>query len=165
MKIPLTAINITESLIFLILLSLPVPAFCDKPLDINDLMTHREFTAAGLNKLTPEEIDALNRWLNGFAGDRTLAEKAVQPEKKRTKGVLKSLFDSSESRTYRIESVSRGVSFEINNRHFEAMKKCPGFDRGDEVTFTEGSPYGLCSTAVFTKPDSGESCKVWCEDE
>src|SRR5262247_3711254 len=40
-------------------------AFADGP-DIRKLMTPEQFHAAGLDKLSPEEIDALNRWIVGY---------------------------------------------------------------------------------------------------
>jgi hypothetical protein len=37
-----------------------------KPVDIRDLMNVTQFDAAGLNKLSPDEIKALNAWLNRY---------------------------------------------------------------------------------------------------
>ena len=36
--------------------------------DISELMTAREFTGAGLQKLTPSELEALNAWLAKYTG-------------------------------------------------------------------------------------------------
>jgi hypothetical protein len=41
---------------------------------IQDAMTPAEFKAAGLNKLSPEELERLNAWLQGY---REVAEKAA----------------------------------------------------------------------------------------
>jgi hypothetical protein len=41
---------------------------------IQDVMTPAEFKAAGLNKLSPEELQKLNAWLQGY---REVAEKAA----------------------------------------------------------------------------------------
>jgi hypothetical protein len=46
---------------------------------IQEVMTPEEFKAAGLNKLSPEELQKLNAWLQGY---REVAEKAA--EKKAT---------------------------------------------------------------------------------
>jgi hypothetical protein len=46
---------------------------------VQDVMTPGEFKAAGLNKLSPEELQKLNAWLQGY---REVAEKAA--EKKAT---------------------------------------------------------------------------------
>ncbi|MGH8377516.1 MAG: hypothetical protein ACRER7_01035 [Gammaproteobacteria bacterium] len=41
-----------------------------KPVDIRDLMTVTEFDQAGLNKLSPDELKALNVWLNQYLVER-----------------------------------------------------------------------------------------------
>jgi hypothetical protein len=46
---------------------------------IEQMMTSGEFKAAGLNKLSPEELQKLNAWLQGY---REVAEKTA--EKKAT---------------------------------------------------------------------------------
>lgn len=48
-----------------------------KPVDIRDLMTVTQFDKAGLNKLSPDEIKALNSWLNQYLQSRTA--KASRP--------------------------------------------------------------------------------------
>ncbi|MBE9535715.1 MAG: hypothetical protein IMF07_00905 [Proteobacteria bacterium] len=161
---------IKKAIIILLVLS-PAFSFAEEPLDIADLMTHREYKEAGLEKLSNEEIESLNRWLNKFispslgAGRSTPIGSLQADEKGPKKSPLSTLFGDSESKTYKVQSVSRGSSFEINNRNYEASKKCPSFKEGDEVIFLEGSAYGLCTTAVFAKPGTSESCKVWCEED
>ena len=39
----------------------------DKPLDVRDVMTATQFHATGLDKLTPEQLDAFNAWLATYA--------------------------------------------------------------------------------------------------
>jgi hypothetical protein len=51
----------------------------ETPGSIEQAMTSAEFKAAGLNKLSPEELQKLNAWLQGY---REVAEKAA--EKKAT---------------------------------------------------------------------------------
>ncbi|TVR55140.1 MAG: hypothetical protein EA425_00870 [Puniceicoccaceae bacterium] len=48
--------------------------------DISELMTEEEFQAAGLQKLSPEELAALNTWLYGYVEveRKVAAEKAVE---------------------------------------------------------------------------------------
>ncbi len=159
-----------KKMVFIFILLSPLTSFAGESLDIADLMTHHEYKAAGLDKLSPEEVEALNRWLTEFNAkkrdDQTpsttdaAGESALNPEKGGT-----NLFGGKKSKTYKIQHVSGETSFEINNRKFEASKKCPGFKRGDEVEFIEGSAYGLCTTALFTKPGSSGPCKVWCEED
>ena len=39
----------------------------DKPVDVRDLMTASQFHAAGLDRLTPQELAAFNAWLATYA--------------------------------------------------------------------------------------------------
>lgn len=43
--------------------ALALPALADQDPDVRSLMTPEEFSAAGLGKLSPAEIEALNRWV------------------------------------------------------------------------------------------------------
>jgi len=54
---------------------------------IKEMMSPEEFKAAGLNKLSPEELEKLNAWLQGY---RETTEKVT--EKKTEKRVAKSFF-------------------------------------------------------------------------
>lgn len=47
----------------LALCALALPAAADQSPDVRTLMTPEEFSAAGLGKLSPAEIEALNRWV------------------------------------------------------------------------------------------------------
>src|SRR6266496_5792141 len=60
---------------------------------IQDVMTPAEFKAAGLNKLSPEELQKLNAWLQGY---REVAEKAA--EKKATARAERTKLDMLVSR-------------------------------------------------------------------
>ena len=151
-------------------LLMPAFSFAGEKLDIADLMTHREYKEAGLDKLSPEEVDSLNLWLEKFASTKADTAKNIPLDisravEKPEKGVISKLFNDPKSKTYTIQSAFKGSTFEINNRNFEASKLCSGFKKGDEVVFLEGSAYGLCSTAVFAKPGSSKTCKVWCEED
>jgi hypothetical protein len=55
---------------------------------IQEVMSPEEFKAAGLNKLSSEELEKLNAWLQGY---REAAEKAT--EKKTEKRMTKSFFN------------------------------------------------------------------------
>jgi hypothetical protein len=56
--------------------------------DIRTLMTPEQFRAAGLDKLSPEEIDALNRWIVSYtvedAPEIRRSDPVVQAEVKKT---------------------------------------------------------------------------------
>jgi hypothetical protein len=54
---------------------------------IQQMMTPEEFKAAGLNKLSPEQLEKLNAWLQGY---REATEKVT--EKKTENRVMKSFF-------------------------------------------------------------------------
>jgi hypothetical protein len=50
-----------------------------KPVDIRDLMNVNQFDASGLNKLSPDEIKALNLWLNQYLDTRSVSAPAPGP--------------------------------------------------------------------------------------
>ena len=53
-----------------------------KPVDIRDLMTASQFDNAGLSKLSPQQIQAFNAWLNSYlhtAAETVTAGKPVMP--------------------------------------------------------------------------------------
>ena len=47
-----------------------------KPVDVRDLMSVTQYDQAGLNKLSPGELTALNAWLNHYLGTRAQATAA-----------------------------------------------------------------------------------------
>src|SRR5438093_13209152 len=61
--------------------------------DIQQIMTPDEFKAAGLNKLTPDELSKLNAWLQGY---RQVTEQAA--EKKATARASRTKLDVLVSR-------------------------------------------------------------------
>jgi len=65
--------------------------------DIQQIMTPEEFKAAGLNKLSPEELAKLNAWLQGYRQvTEQTAEKKATARAERTKlDVLVSRVDGS----------------------------------------------------------------------
>ena len=64
---------------------------------------------------------------------------------------------------YEIEAAHNDELFLINGEKFEAKTYCLGWDKGDMVTFLEGSPYGACTTAVLYNKNRNQTCEVWCE--
>lgn len=137
--------------------------------DIRDKMTMREFTEAGLNKLSSQEMDALNKWLNDFVtagesfeGKIEKDDEAVKETKKEEKGYLGSLFGGSKNKEYKIKKIESDRRFRINNNNFTSNSVCPGYSEGDKIIFTEGRADGMCETAEFTRPDGSDSCVVFC---
>ena len=65
--------------------------------DVQQIMTPEEFKAAGLNKLSPEELAKLNAWLQGYRQvTEQAAEKKATARAERTKmDVLVSRIDGS----------------------------------------------------------------------
>jgi hypothetical protein len=64
------------------------PAAREKPMsdDIQQIMTPEEFKAAGLNKLSPDELAKLNAWLQGYRqSTEQAAEKKATARAERTK--------------------------------------------------------------------------------
>lgn len=51
----------------------------DKTADVRDLMTAREFHATGLDKLSPDELAALNAWLASYAAHAPAAATSTHP--------------------------------------------------------------------------------------
>ncbi|HVA55151.1 MAG TPA: hypothetical protein VNI53_05040 [Gammaproteobacteria bacterium] len=51
-----------------------------KPANIRDLMNVTQFDQAGLNKLSPDEINALNAWLNQYLDSRSVRAPAPVPK-------------------------------------------------------------------------------------
>lgn len=68
--------------------TLALPVLADQDPDVRSLMTPEEFSAAGLGKLSPAEIEALNRWVVRYtAGDAPVMRahsEVVREEIKRT---------------------------------------------------------------------------------
>jgi hypothetical protein len=67
------------------------------------------------------------------------------------------------ARTYYVEKAIKDETFIINGEIFKAKTYCFGILDGDEVMFTEGSPYGACASAEFVVLRTGRVCKCWCE--
>ncbi len=137
-------------------------------------MTHKEFKDSGLADLTPDQIKALNDWLNRF----TVTEKKLKARKQERlerkqerlerKNVKKNrnfldLLNNPEGIPYRIQRVKKN-SFQINNRIYEKLRDCKGFKKGDKIRFIQGSAHGLCETATIVKKGTKKSCQLWCVD-
>ena len=163
-------IKVNPTLIIFILLGMiffACPAFSKEPLNIEELMTHKEFKDSGLADLTPDQIKALNDWLNRF----TVTEKKLKARKQERleqKKVKKNrnfldLLSNPEEITYRIQRVKKN-SFQINNRIYEKLRDCKGFKKGDKIRFIKGSAHGLCETATIVKKGAKKSCQLWCVD-
>ncbi len=177
-------IKVNPTLIIFILLGMiffACPAFSKEPLNIEELMTHKEFKDSGLADLTPDQIKALNDWLNRFTvtekklkarkqerlerKQERLERKQERLERKQVKknGNFLNLFNNPEAIPYRIQRVKKN-SFQINNRMYEKLRDCKGFKKGDKIRFIQGSAHGLCETAIIVKKGTKKSCQLWCVD-
>jgi hypothetical protein len=65
--------------------------------------------------------------------------------------------------TYVIQASADDELFIINGQRFKAKLHCLGMRVGDRVRFLEGSPNGLCTTALLLNLRSGNECSVWCD--
>ncbi len=161
-------IKANTTLIIFILLGMiffACPAFSKEPLNIEDLMTHKEFKDSGLSDLTPDQIKALNDWLNRFTEKKLKARKQEKLKRKKVKKnrSFLELLSNPEGIPYRIQRVKKN-SFQINNRMYEKLRDCDGFKKGDKIRFIQGSAHGLCETAIIVKKGTKKSCQLWCMD-
>jgi hypothetical protein len=140
----------------LVLLGVAAVATAQTPvISVKTLMTAGEFEAAGLNKLTKEEVQALDKWLI-----KTLVEVTQRT------GAANSRTGSSSPSvpgTYPIEASVNDETFIINGEVFKARTYCFKMDKGDRVKFVDGSANGVCTSAKFLNMRTGDVCEVWCE--
>ena len=137
--------------LIVILLGLATAVVAQAPaISVRNLMTVNEFNAAGLNKLSPEELTALDRWfvrtLTDF-GQRAAATSS----------------SSAVTGTYPIEASVNDETFVINSEVFKARTYCFNVEKGDRVKFVEGNALGACASAKFVNMRTGNVCEVWCE--
>lgn len=155
-------------LLFMLIMPAAAGAETENTVDIRDEMTMREYKEAGLDKLSEGEIEALNKWLTGFVGEKApkqevVEEEKAEEEKKEEKGgFLKSLFGGAKYTVYKIEEAESNHRFKINGNYFTSVSVCPGYSKGDEVIFREGRADGMCETGEFARPDGEEACQVFC---
>ena len=69
----------------------------------------------------------------------------------------------ADPQSYEIEVSHNDELFIINGEKFKAQTYCLGWEKGEQVIFLEGSPFGACSTAVLYNKNKDQTCKVWCE--
>lgn len=154
MKIPKTTKLLLSIFIFMItFFSLPV--FGNEGLNVEELMSHKEFKEAGLDQLSETQVTSLNIWLNKF-----IAEKEGNQKKK---NLFESIFKPDDT-VYEIQAINKN-RVEINNHEFEMMEKCPDFKVGTEVIFKKGNASGVCKSATIKSVKTDEECDVWCDEE
>lgn len=157
------------SLLVLLLTPLLSTAEDSAQIDLRDLMTQREFSATGLNKLSEDEIGALNNWLSTLVRNESKdkgAKKRMPPKKTgggEKKGLFGKMFGGAKYTIYEIQEVSSDYSFTINDNRFDSTSICPGYKAGEEVIFTEGRANGSCDTAEFSRPDGSDRCEALCK--
>lgn len=123
----------------------------------------------GLNKLSDNEIEALNHWLITLIKDesqdseRKKSLPIKETKEKEKKGLFQGIFGGAKYKIYKIQGIRSNHSFMINDNRFDSTSICPGFKAGDEVIFTEGRANGSCDIAVFSRPDRSDSCEALCK--
>jgi hypothetical protein len=123
-------------------------------IDLRKRMNPSEFSQAGLHKLDPEELSALNSWINQFFFDLlAAADRPRQPAP----------YTAESRRTYPVELSHDGERFVINGVKYKAKTYCLNVHEGDRVIFTEGSAFGGCASAEFLNLRTNKKCSVWCE--
>jgi lysyl-tRNA synthetase class I len=161
-------IKVNPTLIIFILLGMiffACPAFSKEPLNIEELMTHKEFKDSGLADLTPDQIKALNDWLNRFTVTKKKLKARKQERLERKQERLERKQERLERKQERLERKNvKKNSFQINNRIYEKLRDCKGFKKGDKIRFIQGSAHGLCETATIVKKGTKKSCQLWCVD-
>ena len=81
---------LTLGLFFLLSPLAPVVEAQETEASIQKMMSPEEFTAAGLNKLSPEELQKLDAWLHGYreAAETKAAEKATEKAAKSSRAKM-----------------------------------------------------------------------------
>jgi len=123
-------------------------------IDLRKVMDPSEFTHAGLHKLDPAELAALNSWINQFAFDLLAAADTPGQSAPHTAG---------SRRTYPVELSHGNERFIINGAKYKAKTSCLNVQEGDRGIFTEGSAIGACTSAEFRNLRTNKKCSVWCE--
>jgi purine nucleoside permease len=108
--------------------------------ELRTLMSPAEYRAAGLSKLTQQEIEALNGWIVNAMMQLLTAATSVQTRDAPGSGL---------ARSYEVEASANDETFVINGEVFKAQTYCFGVMKGDRVLSTEGNPLGACATAEF----------------
>ena len=155
--------GLIKNLIITWLLFFAAPALADKTYSIEDHMPVKKFKEAGLDKLSPEEIESFNSWFNEFIQNRADSKELEELRYEEKRRSVNGIFGNPEKIPYKIQKIN-GKVFEINNREFEIIRGCKGFKEGDMVKFIKGSVRGLCDTATFIHTESKARCQVSCDD-
>ena len=67
------------------------------------------------------------------------------------------------SSSYVVQQAIADEFFVINDNRYRARTYCFNLDVGDQVLFTDGSPYGACSSASVVILKNRDRCDLWCE--
>ncbi len=78
-------------------------------------------------------------------------------------GISKPGADTQSLRGYLVEAAVNDETFVINGQTFKAKTYCFGLNKGDKVSFLEGSPSGVCVSAKLHNLRNDKICEVWCE--
>jgi hypothetical protein len=64
---------------------------------------------------------------------------------------------------FEIQASANDEWFLINGEKYQAKTYCFNFEKGDQVKFIDGSPYGVCISAKLVDLRTNQICEVWCE--
>jgi len=112
------------------------------------------FLGIGAHLLIPDSNQKCKIWNSEFIGQwndstRQKSQKLDSPEVRRS--------------NYYIEASYNDEIFIINGEKYEAKTYCFDMQRGDPVIFLEGSPLGVCVSAVILNLRTQKECRCWCE--
>jgi hypothetical protein len=122
---------------------------------VRKYMSAEEFQGAGLNKLTAEELGALDHWF--VEAWRSLLQQV------RSSGLSSSASPSAVPGSYPLEASVNDETFIINGEAFKAKTYCFNMNKGDPVKFVDGNASGVCVSAKLLNLRTGQMCEVWCE--
>ena len=134
-------------------LLISINAWAQESISIGQFMSAQEYKDAGLDKLSPQELRALDRWFNRYTSN--LANATGHTGRP---GATK-----SQTSGYVVESAVNDETFVINGNVYKAKTYCFHINRGDRVVFADGSAMGVCTSAKLVNLNNGETCAVWCE--
>jgi len=95
---------------------------------------------------------------------QTRAINSTKPTTPRTASLPRSRsYGYAADGSYELQVSHNDELFMINDEKFSAKLYCFGMEKGDRVKFVEGSPDGVCTSAVLFNLRTTDTCEVWCE--
>lgn len=117
---------------------------------VRSLMTPAEFKASGLEKLTPTEMAALDRWIEKFATIAAEAGAASAP--------AAAPAPLPERRTYTVTASIDDRTFTIDEETLTAKTRCTNVTPGDHVSIVHREGSAGAEAVTFLNLRTGELC-------